>query len=180
MSMQNTPPIEQPHQIKESAITPWWKVLLFIAMLIASSVSIFKFSIWLGAILYMAAIVFHTYGGFGVAQQIVGETRFRVVGFLVTWSLVIIFSALSQIIFPAFVDLFISFGASLPGLTDFVLKAYPALLLLPIIIGYVWAFWPVKSARLKAATLFGLIRIGLMVIALGSMYLPILEMGRVV
>lgn len=180
MPIQNPLPTEQPHRINQFPIVPWWKVLLFVAMLIASSVSMFKFSIWLGAILFLAALLFHTYGGFGASQQISGETRFRVVSFVVIWSLVIIFSALSQFFYPAFVDLFSSFGGDLPGLAQLIMDTYPALLLLPIAIGFVWAFWPVKAARLRVATRFGWFSLALMLMAVASLYLPIIKMSMAV
>lgn len=171
---------ESLRQIDKPLIDPWWKVVLLLALLITSSLSIFFLSAWLGAILFFAAIVFHTYSEFGAAQQFAGETRFRIVGFVVTWMIVILFSVLSQFAYPQFNDLFSSFGSSLPIVTELVMAAYPGFLLLPIIIGYVWFFWPNKSARLRVATRFGWLSIAFMILAFGSLYLPILKMGMAV
>ena len=91
-------------QMDKPLIEPWWKVMLLLALLITSSLSIFFFSVWLGALLFIAAIVFNTYGGFGAAQQFAGETRFRIISFIVTWSIVILLSVLSQFAYPQFKD----------------------------------------------------------------------------
>ena len=157
-----------------------WKSVVLIFTLLLASVSMLWVDMFFGEALLLTAIVFHTYGGFGVSEQLEGKTRFQIIGFAVTWALVIVFSVYSQFIYPAFADLFSAFGGDLPGLTQFVMDAHSLLLLLPIVIGVVWAFWPVKTARLRVATRFGLIGIGLMLMALVSMYLPIIKLSMAV
>ena len=162
------------------ALSSWWKSAVFIFTLLLASVSMLWVDMLFGEALLLTAIVFHTYGGFGVSEQLEGKTRFQIIGFVVTWSLVIVFSISSQFIYPAFVDLFSSFGSDLPLVTQWVMNAHSLLLLLPVVISLLWAFWPVKTERLDVASLFGWLSIALMLIALASMYLPIIKMGMIV
>ena len=73
-----------------------------------------------------------------------------------------------------------AFGGYLPLVTQLVMDGHSLLLLLPIVIGVVWAFWPVKAARLRVATRFGWFSLALMLIAVASLYLPIIKMSMAV
>ena len=162
------------------ALYSWWKSAVLIFTLLLASVSMLWVDMFFGEALLLTAIVFHTYGGLGVSEQLEGKTRFQIIGFVVTWLLVIAFSVFSQFIYPAFIDLFSSFGSDLPLVTQLVMDGHSSLLLLPVVIGLLWAFWPVKTERLSVAALFGWLSIALMLMALASMYLPIIKMSMVV
>ena len=157
-----------------------WKLAVLIFTLLLASVSMLWVDMFFGEALLLTAIVFHTYGGFDISKQLEGKTRFQIIGFVVTWLLVIAFSVFSQFIYPAFVDLFSAFGGDLPLVTQLVMDGHSLLLLLPIVIGVVWAFWPVKAARLRVATRFGWFSLALMLIAVASLYLPIIKMSMAV
>ena len=152
--------------------------LIFILLL--ASVSMLWVGPFYGSAVLLMAIVFHTYGGFRIAEQLAGATRRRVVHLVIVWSIVILFSVFSQFVYPEFVDLLSSFGMELPALTRFVLASYSLLLLLPIAIAFIWAFWPDETARLRVSIRFAWISIVTMVLAVATMYLPIIEMGSVV
>lgn len=149
-------------------------------MLLLTSVLMLWVNMFLGVALLLITIVLHTFGGFGVAEQLRGNTRIRIIGFVVAWSLTLAFSVLSQFVYPDFADLFSSFGRSLPPVTRFVTEKHAMLLLLPVIFCALWVFWPAKVARLRIAMWFGWFSVLLMLMALGSMYLPIIEMASVV
>ena len=171
---------EPPHQFNEPVIVPWWKVLLLIALLIASIVVIFKFSIGFGAALLLTAVLFHSLGGFGVPELIRMESRIRIANFLISWGIVIALSIGLQYAFPQFIPLFSAFGGDLPLLTQLTMSAYPLLLLLPFFVGLIWMIWPLRHARLRVAAMFAWLYVGLILMVIGTLYLPIFKMGSVV
>ena len=171
---------ELPHQFSEPVIVPWWRVLLLVALLIASNVVIFKFSIWFGAALLLTAVLFHGLGGFGVPELIRMESRIRIANFLISWGIIIALSIGLQYVIPQVIPLFSSFGGDIPLLTQLTMRAYPLLLLLPFFVGLIWMIWPIKHARLRVAAMFAWLYVGLVLMVIGTLYLPILKMGSVV
>lgn len=171
---------EPPHQFSVPVIVPWWKILLLVALLIASSVVIFKTNIWFGAALLLTAVLFHGLGGFGVPELIRMESRIRIANFLVSWGIVTALSISLQYGIPQFLPLFSTFGGDMPLLTQLTMRAYPLLLLLPFFVGLIWMIWPIQHARLRVAAMFAWLYVGLILMAIGTLYLPILKMGSVV
>ncbi len=77
---------------------------------------------------------------------------------------------------PGFQEVFQSFGDP-PLLTSLVLRFYPALLALPLIVVAIWLLWPDKNRRGLAAMFAGAASIVLVPLAIAlAMYLPILQL----
>ena len=155
-----------------------WKSISLILMLCLSSALLLWFNVFVGAVLFVASLLFQIYGGDGVRKQLDGEKRSWVINFKTTWVVVIIFSIFSQFFYPVFSELFQSFG-ELPALTGFAMASYPLLLLLPVMMSYILVFWPINNWRLRGATMFGWFSIVLMLLGFGTIYLPILQMGYI-
>lgn len=60
------------------------------------------------------------------------------------------------LVVPSFGQTFSAFGADLPWPTLWLLRAYPALWILPVIVLAVWRFWPRPDKRRLAAFWTGL------------------------
>jgi hypothetical protein len=156
-----------------------WKYLLLIAMMMASVVCILGISAYIGAILFIAATFFQAYGGFGISQDIQGETRFRKMSFITGWVVVVISSVFALYAVPIFVSMFSQFGGELPLPTSITIKASPFLLLLPWSIAVVWMFWPDRASRLRTAMIFSWLCVVMIILMIVSLYLPILELNGV-
>jgi hypothetical protein len=89
------------------------------------------------------------------------------------------FGALYYITVPAFGEAFASWGPTLPAATGVLLRFYPALLLLPVLVFVVWLFWPNRRQRGIAALITGgaifLVGHALLITVL---YLPVFQLGK--
>lgn len=77
---------------------------------------------------------------------------------------------------PAFVDVFRSLG-TLPLVTSLVVRFYPALLTLPLLVLVVGLTWPRKDKRGLAGFVTGAASLVLVPLLLASMVLPIMRLG---
>lgn len=156
---------------------PLWKSMLLIAIILVAALGIAAGNIYIGAVAFIAAILLQTYGGFSSAAHIAGETRARVAAFAFAWVLCVILAAALQSFIPAFDDVLSSFGSGLPLPTRIAQQIYPLALLAPLIVGLVWRFWPNRQKRLRLAVVTCWISIAVIVLLMGSMYLPIWVLG---
>lgn len=53
----------------------WWRAVVLIFILLFAGVSMLWLNAFFGTALLLTAILFHTYGGFGISEQIEGATR---------------------------------------------------------------------------------------------------------
>ena len=80
---------------------------------------------------------------------------------------------------PAFSDVFKSFGANLPLPTELILRFYPALLALPVVVLLAWAFWPTRKQRgVAALATAAAVSIAVPLLLALVMYLPIIALGQ--
>lgn len=152
---------------------PLWLSILIIVTIVGAIVGIVYGNIYIGAVLFIAAIFLQTYSGFGTARQAPGETRMRLAGFAFAWILCVLLAAGAQTFIPAFADTLGSFGSDLPALTQASQRFHPVALLAPLLVALVWQFWPNRAARLRAATIVSWVSIALIVLMMASMYLPL-------
>lgn len=166
-----------PSTSAQATIIPLWKTIVLVTTYLAAAVLIFVVNAYIGGAVYIAAIFLQAYGGFSSAAHIASETRAPVAAFAFAWVLCVILAAALQSFIPAFDDVLSSFGAGLPVLTRITQKIYPLALLAPLIIGLVWRFWPNRQKRLRIAVVTCWMSIAVIVLLMGSMYLPIWVFG---
>lgn len=171
---------EKGDQSSTAQVASWKQTTMVFGLLLAMIFTTFKVDTLFGAALFLLVLVFHTFGGFPVAQQCAEASRGKLIRFAITWLIVIFLAVGSLLVYPEFASLFSSFGGDLPLLTHLVLSYHRLFLIWPIGMLLVWAFLPELARRLQVTSRLGIASIVLMVLAAGTMYLPILKMGSVV
>ncbi len=153
---------------------PLWLTILIIVTIVGAIVGIVYGNVFIGMVLFIAAIFMQTYSGFGTVHQVPGETRMRMGVFAFAWVLCVLLAAGAQTFVPAFEATLAAFGSDISELTKTSQRVYPAALLAPLLVALVWQFWPNRAARLRAATIVSWVSVVLIVLMMASMYLPIL------
>ncbi len=78
---------------------------------------------------------------------------------------------------PAFSEVFKSFGGTLPLASELVLKFYPGLLALPVLVLLAWGLWPRREQRGIAALATAIaVSFATPLLLVGVMYLPIVAL----
>jgi hypothetical protein len=155
---------------------PIWKSLALISLLVAASTFLLFFNSYVGGLLYVAALFFLFYGGFESQKTNRAEYESSVAHFLIIWIITVMLSFLIQRIIPIFEPTFTALGeASIPFSTNIVVKFHKLFLLFPLMIAFIWMFWPKAQMRLRFAIISGWISFVIMMVALGSLYLPLLK-----
>lgn len=86
-----------------------------------------------------------------------------------------------SLIVPSFGEVFRGFGALLPAPTQWLLRGYLALWILPLLVLLVWRFWPRPRSRAKAACWFGVLCLLLVLPAcMAALYMPIVAMSQTI
>ena len=86
--------------------------------------------------------------------------------------------ALAILVVPRFEEVFRSFGAELPGITELALRYPAALLTAPALVVLCWFAWPKPTERGSAALVAGLACLVVVPVLLaGIMYLPIAKLA---
>ena len=159
------------------AIVPLWKTLALMTTLLVAAVVILVGNAYIGGMIFIAAIFMQAYGGFTATRRIEGETRSRITGFVIAWTLCTLLAVGLQAAIPAFDSVLQSFGADLPRPTLIVQKIYPVALVGPLLVGMVWHFWPNRPKRLRAGAVLCWLLITLMLAMFACMYLPLWALG---
>ena len=159
------------------AIVTLWKTLALMTTLLVAAVVILVGNAYIGGMIFIVAIFMQAYGGFTAAQRFEGETRWRITGFVIAWTLCTLLAVGLQAAIPALDSVLQSFGADLPRPTLVVQKIYPAALVAPLLVGMVWHFWPNRPKRLRAGAMLCWLSIALMLAMFACMYLPLWALG---
>ena len=93
----------------------------------------------------------------------------------------LIAAALPMLVIPSFQQVFDSFGAQLPLMTQLALSYHLWLWVLPILVIAAFMFWPKAERRPLAACLTGVIGLTLTsVVMILAMYLPVFALGQAI
>lgn len=85
------------------------------------------------------------------------------------------------LIVPSFSEVFRSFGASLPWSTQWLLRGYLALWILPVLVVLLRLFWPWPHRRTQTACGFGVLCLLLVLPAcMAALYLPIFALSKTI
>ena len=77
-----------------------------------------------------------------------------------------------------FREVFVSFGADLPPLTELFIHYNLALWLLPVLVVATWLYWPKATSRSLVACLMGVASLVLVVpVLVVALYLPIFQLS---
>jgi type II secretory pathway component PulF len=102
------------------------------------------------------------------------------IALVISWLLLGLLCVAIQSVIPQFGEVFSSFGADLPKLTQLVQAYHEAALLLPVVPILAYFFWPRRARRVRAALILCWLSMLPVVGMMVAMYLPIFRLGAVV
>ncbi|MEO8671821.1 MAG: hypothetical protein ABI411_10940 [Tahibacter sp.] len=92
----------------------------------------------------------------------------------------VIASLLPFAVVPQFAAMFKNFGAELPLATRWAVHYHSVLLILPVLVGMAWFFWPRRAFRGLAACVIGVSSLVLTIpLLLFALYLPLVRLAAI-